>query len=409
MKIRSALIAIALAAGCGQGTPTAQEQLDELAAGATEVQAAAFGDPIPGLKPAELARFSDGQTQFQNVEGIEDGLGPVFNEASCVACHGAGLANAVGGTNGRKVTRFGRYDSAGNFDPMTELGGSLVQDHAIGIMCGSTPCFTPEVVPDSATVQTKRRTPPLFGLGLLEAVPDAEIKLIAAAQSLARPGIAGAVSIVTDMRNNKPAVGKLGWKAQVPSVFQFSGDAYLNEMGITNPMFPNENCPQGKCELLVNNPRPDLNDDGTDVQKFTDFMRMLAPPPRGPINGQVREGQGQAQAIGCLDCHVATLVTAGSDIAALSYKALHPFTDLLLHDMGSLGDGIAQGAGNGHQFRTAPLWGLRMQATMLHDGRATTFEQAIAAHDGQGAASRDKFAKLNAQQKAALLAFLGSL
>jgi len=208
----------------------------------------------------------------------------------------------------------------------------------------------------------------------------------------------------------QPALGKFGWKAQVPSLFVFSGDAYLNEMGITNPLFPDENCPQGKCDILRFNPALDTpNDDGTGVVRFNDFMTFLGPPPRGSRNLVTAIGNAVAAAIGCLDCHAQTLRTGPNAVAALDRVYYHPFSDFLLHDMGSLGDGITQNQATGRLMRTQPLWGLRTQAKLLHDGRATTIAQAILAHDGQGARSRERFRRLDPFSRFVLIAFLESL
>jgi CxxC motif-containing protein (DUF1111 family) len=217
------------------------------------------------------------------------------------------------------------------------------------------------------------------------------------------------VSVVTDLSTNRLAVGKFGWKAQVPSLFQFSGDAYLNEMGITNPQFPDENCPQGNCNLLKCNPVPALNDDGGDVTAFTDFMTFLAPPPRGPINDDVKNGEKTFDKIGCNGCHVDTLATGASASAALDHVTFHPYSDFLLHDMGSLGDGIQQNRATGRLMRTAPLWGLRAIQTLLHDGRTSDRTAAILAHDGQAKSSRDAFVALPSAQQSKVLAFLSSL
>ncbi len=372
--------------------------------GAVVLSAAAladFGDPLPGLSAEDAQRFEDGKTEFSAVEEVDEGLGPVFNEASCVACH-LGPGTAVGGTSQRLETRFGRTGLDGVFDPLARQGGSLLQDHAIAD-------FVPEVVPPEATVIASRRTTPLFGLGLVDATPDNTFLAIALIQAIFNPSIAGRPSIVTDPVTQRPALGKFGWKAQVPSLFVFSGDAYLNEIGITNPIFPDESCPQGDCTLLAGNPVPGLNDDGTGVERFNDFMTFLAPPPRGPQNFFTEYGNIVASVIGCLDCHVQTLQTGPNAVAALDQVAYHPFSDFLLHDMGSLGDGITQNGATGQQMRTQPLWGLRTQARMLHDGRATTLRQAILAHDGQGAASREAFQSLDFFDRIALLAFLRSL
>jgi len=359
-----------------------------------------FGEPVRGLTPAQQAAFQAGLDDFTSVESIvPDGLGPVFNEASCATCHSV---PAVGGGSTRIETRFGKLTN-GIFDPMTNRGGSLLQDHAI-------PGFTPEHVPTEfgATIQTGRRTTPLFGLGLVDAVPDGYFRLLEAIESLS-PGTAGKVHMVADPVHGGTSVGKFGWKAQVPNLHTFAGDAYLNEMGITNPLFPNESCPQGDCSLLAANPVPTLNDDGSGVQKFTDFMTMLAPPPRGPITADVLAGEVVFNIVGCAACHTSVLVTGNSDVAELRFKAFQPFSDFLLHDMGSLGDGIVQGNATGSQIRTSPLWGLRVETRLLHDGRATTIEQAILGHAGQGAAARNRFTALNAVDKARLMAFLNSL
>jgi len=372
--------------------------------GAVVLSAAAladFGDPLPGLSAGDAQRFEVGKTEFTAVEAVDEGLGPVFNEASCVSCH-LGPGAAVGGTNQRLETRFGRTGSDGTFDPLAGLGGSLLQDHAIAN-------FLPEVVPPEATVIASRRTTPLFGLGLVDATPDNTFLAIALIQAIFNPSTAGRPSIVTDPVTHKPALGKFGWKAQVPSLFVFSGDAYLNEMGVTNPIFPDESCPQGNCALLAGNPAPGLNDDGTGVERFNDFMTFLAPPPRGPRNFLTEYGNIVASVIGCLDCHAQTLQTGPHAVAALDHVTYHPFSDFLLHDMGSLGDGITQNRATGGLMRTQPLWGLRTQARMLHDGRATTIRQAILAHDGQGAASREAFQSLGFLDRSALIAFLQSL
>src|SRR5438128_934875 len=376
--------------------------------GAVLLSAAAvadFGDPLPGLAPDDADRFEAGKVEFSAAESVEEGLGPVFNEASCVACH-RGPGDAVGGTNQRLETRFGRYRTDGTFDPLTELGGSLLQDHGIGAFNGVE--FLGEVVPADA-VTAQRRTTPLFGLGMVDATATSTFLGLALIQAIFHPSTAGTPSVVTHPTTNRLALGKFGWKAQVPSLFVFSGDAYLNEMGITNPIFPDESCPGGDCSLLAANPAPGLNDDGEGVEKFNDFMTLLAPPRRGHRDFYTEYGNFVAASIGCLDCHTQTLRTASNAVAALDQVAYHPFSDFLLHDMGSLGAGITQNRATGKLMRTQPLWGLRTQERLLHDGRASTIEEAILAHDGQGRAARREFESLNAFDRFTLLAFLNSL
>lgn len=407
-----------LLAGCGGRSPgmsTAPEAdatvdtvntSSALPAATDLVGTTRLGGPLRGLDAAELARFSAGLADFEDVETIENGLGPVFNEAACVTCHTA----PTGGTMGRAETRFGRT-GAGGFDPLAELGGSLLQDHAIGPV--TTPAgshtFVPEVVPGSATVTARRITTPLFGLGLVDAVPDALLLALARLESHYAPATAGTPNLVTEIRTGATRVGRFGWKAQVPTLHQFAGDAYVNEMGITNPEFPTENAPQGDAAALAFNPAPGLNDDGDGVDNFSDFMTLLGAPPRGPRSVQTEIGAVVFRQIGCANCHTPTLVTGASPVRALSHKAFQPYSDFLLHDMGALGDGIVQGAATGSRMRTAPLWGLSARPTYLHDGRANTPEAAILAHAGQGNDARDRFTRLSTRSRVALLTFLHSL
>ncbi|HTO97332.1 MAG TPA: di-heme oxidoredictase family protein [Myxococcales bacterium] len=400
-------IGVVLVCGCGAKSPDqldAQENATEDVSEALVRAHTALGDPLPGLTKDELAAFNDGKESFQEVEGNADGLGPVFNENSCAACH----TGPTGGSNGRLETRFGRKNPDGSFDPLAALGGSLLQDHGIGDVPGHS--YPAEVVPAIANVVARRRTTALFGLGLVDATPDATFRALAARQARFTPEAAGKVAIVDNLVTGTKGVGKFGWKNGNPTLLQFSADAYLNEMGITSPIFPDENCPQGDCAALAFNPRPDLNDaDGADVQEFADFMTFLAPPLRGPLSLKSLIGEGVFTAIGCAVCHVPTLVTGRNAVRALDRVAYHPFSDFLLHDMGSLGDGIVQGAAGAREMRTAPLWGLRHATVLLHDGRAKTVRDAVLAHDGQGLRSRNRFANLDSRSRDALLAFLASL
>lgn len=376
-----------------------------------------FGDPLPGLSAADLGRFQAGKATFAEVEEVADGLGPVFNESSCATCH-----TALGGNTTRLETRFGTT-TLGMFDPLVNLGGSLRQDRGIGRgdtssglpnipACAVPFSFVAEVVPPQASIVALRRTIPLFGLGLVDALQDATLITLAANQANNTPATAGTVSLVPDpdQPSAPERVGKFGWKAQNPTLHAFAGDAYVNEMGITNPAFPNENCPQGDCSILVCNPEPAVNDPtGADVTAFTDFMTLLAPPPRGNLPPQDKEGEQALSRIGCADCHTPTLTSGPNPVAALANQTFHPYSDFLLHDMGNLGDGIQQNHATGTLMRTAPLWGVRIQATLMHDGRATTLTDAILAHAGQGATASANFVGLNQTQKGRLLAFLGSL
>ena len=367
--------------------------------------AVAVGTPLPNLTPSELAAFNDGRDDFTEVETVAEGLGPVFNGRSCAECHNIG---ATGGAGTQTVTRFGARNG-NTFDPLASLGGSLIQVNGIGPADGSTHAFSGETVPPSANVTAHRRTTSLFGLGFVDATADSDFFAMAQLQSARRGGVSGRVPLVDNIAAGMKTAGKFGWKGQNPTLFQFAADAYLNEMGITNPQFPNENCPNGNCAELAFNPAPSINDTGDGVQALADFMTILAAPPRATVSRDANDGEGIFNRIGCSDCHVANLHTGSSSIAALDHKTYHPYSDFLLHDMGSLGDGIVQADAGAQEMRTAPLWGLRFLNAYLHDGRATTFDDAILAHDGEARASRNQFAGLDARSKAKLREFLKSL
>ncbi|MCU1230717.1 MAG: hypothetical protein JWO97_3601 [Acidobacteria bacterium] len=367
---------------------------------------ATAGDAIQGLTASEAATFEAGLEEFSGVEDIADGLGPVFNGRSCGECHDAPAVG--GGSSLHLVTRIGTRAN-GTFDPLTNLGGSLMQDHALGPADGSTHQFRAETAPALATIVVHRRTTPLFGLGLIDATPDSDFVALAQQQRARNDGTAGRAPLVDNIRAGMKTIGKFGWKGQVPTLLQFAGDAYLNEMGITNPLFPNENCPNGDCSELAYNPMPGMNDGEDGIRSLAEYMSMLAPPPRAANTRDTTDGEATFERIGCTSCHVATLHSGTSSIAALSRQAYHPYSDFLLHDVGSLGDGIEQGDANGREMRTAPLWGLRFLTSYLHDGRAATLDGAIIAHEGQARAARDRYNALNRNEKDKLLTFLRSL
>jgi CxxC motif-containing protein (DUF1111 family) len=362
-----------------------------------------LGDPLPDLTREQLQAFIDGLGEFEAVEDAEGGLGPIFNNTSCAICHSV---PAIGGSSATLVTRFGRIEG-GHFDPLTALGGSLLQSQAIdpGIL---------EKVPDDATIVVRRQSTPLFGAGLVEAIPDEAIQALARRQK--PDGILGRTALVEDVATGKTRVGRFGWKAQQATLLSFAGDAYLNEMGVTSRLFPAENAPNGDQERLaqfdhVADPE-DVVDPATgkgDIDFAADFMRFLAPPPLPRVTGSIQTGFNTFVRLGCAECHVPTLFTGPNKIRALDRKPVTLFSDLLLHDMGSLNDGISQADALGNEMKTAPLWGLKHSAPYLHDGRAPTIIDAIRGHDGEGAPARDRFDKLTANQQKQLLDFLNEL
>ena len=366
-------------------------------------RSAHFGDPLPGLTTNQLADFADGQEDFQEPDTPESGLGPIFNNVSCVACHSM---PAVGGGSPTNETRFGRMVN-GHFDPLTELGGSLLQQFAID------PAYQ-EVIPPEANVIALRQTTPLFGLGLVESIPDSAI--VQNCNRLKPDGVKGRVAWVTDVVSGQMRVGRFGWKCQQATLLAFSGDAYLNEVGITSRFFPHDNAPNGNQALLalgdlVADPEDQI-DPATgkaDIDHFADFMRYLAPPPQLPLTRSASSGQTLFGQIGCAVCHTPTMYTGTNAIPALDRKPVRLYSDLLLHDMGSLGDGIAQSAAAPREMRTAPLWGLRASAPYLHDGRAATVDEAIRGHDGEAQAARGRYLRLSPAQRQQLADFLNSL
>jgi CxxC motif-containing protein (DUF1111 family) len=363
-----------------------------------------FGDPLPGLTPDLLARFQAGKALFDHEFDPAGGLGPVFNDTSCTNCHNQG---GDGGGSDRLETRYGRLTN-GVFDQLTQFDGQLLHERGIGTFNGVD--FVGEVVPAEANVVARRRTTPLFGLGLVDAVPDETLQEIAQFQQFLTPETAGRANVVTDVFSGQPRVGRFGWKCQIGTVLTFTGNAFLNEMGVTTPFFPHENCPQGDCALLAANPaRSNPNDTTETVTQIADHTIFLAPPPPRAQTREARAGANEFARIGCADCHIPTLQTGPNSIAALDSVVFFPYSDFLLHDMGALGNGIVQSGASGREMRTAPLWGVRVRTSFLHDGRAATLQDAILAHDGQGRTARDRFAGLNERRKGRILEFLNSL
>jgi CxxC motif-containing protein (DUF1111 family) len=222
-------------------------------------------------------------------------------------------------------------------------------------------------------------------------------------------------------------VGRFGWKAQEATVLSFAGDAYLNEMGITNRFFTTDLAPDGNQAALLaaepagitpttlqdlptnpNAPEGPTNKD--DIARFTDFMELLGPPPTVPLTAQAQEGKELFAQINCVACHKPTMTTGSSAVSpALAFKPVNLFSDLLLHNMGTLGDGITQAAARPNEMRTAPLWGLRARGPYLHDGRASTIQEAILLHAGEATTIRNRFAGLSSVQQQEIIAFLNSI
>jgi len=374
-----------------------------------------MGEPLAGLSVPEIALFMAGKAQFVRIPTIEEGRGPLLNQNSCGSCHN----NPVGGTGSIMVTRFGLFDEkGGGFDPLEDYGGSLLQSQSISEGCAET-------IPDVANVIAQRVTTSSLGLGLIEAIPDSAILANANPGGAGISGKAHMVAAAEDPPNSPLRVGRFGWKAQVATVLTFSGDAAVNEMGITNRLFPDENDPNGifpptlaACDTVAD---PEDHADGEGfhfIDRLTHFQRYLAAPPQTPKSGMT--GETLFNSVGCNSCHVTSFTTADTVglEPAIRNKVIKPYSDFLLHDMGLLGDGIWQGDAEGREMRTPPLWGLSRRDPLLHDGRvagntfAARITGAIAQHNvfgSEAAPSAVAYNALNATQKSQVIAFLASL
>lgn len=367
---------------------------------------AGAGGPLAGITPREFAEFRLGLDDFLEVETPEEGLGPAFNGASCAVCH---HTPAVGGVSAVLEVRAGSFDAGGVFRGLDETGETLV--HLFSI---PTHGCQPQI-PDSATILARRAPIPLFGAGLVEAIPDSALLALADPDDRNRDGVSGRPGIVRDPETGQLRVGRFGWKSQHATLLAFGADAYRNEMGITNDVFPNElavgvsAAAMAACDPI---PDPeDLPDPRTrrrGIDNFASFMRFLAPIAAEPATPETRDGERIFGLIGCAACHVPVLHTGPSDNPLFDRRPVPAFSDFLLHDVGT-GDGIVQAGALATEIRTPALWGLRTRRPFLHDGRAATIADAIAAHAREAEAARRGFAQLSPADREKLLAFLRSL
>ncbi len=362
------------------------------------------GDPIQGITVEEFELFRIGIEDFLEVEDAAEGLGPVYNGTSCAQCHSLG---GVGGAGLVTEIRVGRRLADGSFEAFP--GGTGFQMFSIPTH-GAQPH-----IPVEANVVAFRKALPLFGAGLIEAVPDSVFMAMQDPDDLDGDGIRGRAARVFDRNSGEVRMGRFGWKAQQSNLITFGAEAYRDEMGITSALFPKEACPFGTCEAvalsdLVPDPEdaPERSTGLRGIYNFDNFMKFLGPPPRGEITSQVVAGEEIFHQVGCAACHTPILTTGPSNSSSLNNKRFAPYADFLLHDIGT-GDGIAQADAAPEEIRTAPLWGARFRAPFLHDGRAPNLEAAIRAHAGEAGSSRENVEALTRAELDLLLAFLGSL
>jgi CxxC motif-containing protein (DUF1111 family) len=364
-----------------------------------------LGLPLSGITPVEFQEFRLGLDDFLEVEASEEGLGPAFNGTSCAVCHNI---PTIGGAGTMAELRAGRRNASGEFETLDASGDTLFHMFSVpGHGCQP-------VLPADTNVFARRVPIPLFGAGLVEAIPDQTLLALEDPQDRNGDGVSGRAGLIVDVESGERRVGRFGWKAQHATLITFGADAYRNEMGITNDLFPQESAfgvtPE---QMRLCDPFPDPEDfrdprtRRRGIDNFASFMRFLAPAGRGDVNDQVRAGEQIFAAIGCTACHVPTLETGPNANPLFDRKTAALFSDLLLHDVGT-GDGIKQGAAEPDEIRTPALWGLRFRRPLLHDGTAT-LQEAILKHAREAELARRGFERLSEADRAALLAFLGSL
>lgn len=362
--------------------------------------------PVEGLSYEENRRFLAGDVAFNDeVFTSQTGLGSIFVATSCGSCHaGDGKGHPF-----TTLTRFGQVDSTGNL--FLHLGGPQLQNRSL-------PGYKPEQIPAGATFS--KFTPPAnTGLGFLELVSDADILAMADPNDANADGISGVPnyeylpSFIIPFQNAIPRNGKyihrFGKKAAAYNLLHQTVNAYNQDIGITSTFQP-------KDVYTGLNIDPEVSD--VTVHNVVFYLQTLkAPIQRNQNDPEVLQGKSLFIQTGCESCHKQTLKTGFSTIAALSNKTFHPYTDLLLHDMGSgLDDGYTEGNAKTSEWRTPPLWGLGLspnsqggQYFLLHDGRAKTIEEAIQLHGGEAQQSKEKFQQLSVQERNNLVKFLKSL
>lgn len=403
-------------------TPACQDFLLPKAPSAESV----LEGPLDALTLEQRAAFMRGDTEFSRVFSELDGLGPIFIAQSCESCHaGDGKGHPL-----FNITRFGRWDGS-QFNPMSSEGGPQLQQRAIRTYLG-------EVIPSSVTAVSRFTPPAVSGLGLLEAVDDADIIALADPNDRDGDGVSGRVHWVdsTELISasiaysaglapnakrhtavNGQYVGRFGKKGRVVTLLQQTVQAYIEDMGVTSDLLPHD---------IINTQVGTLaHDDVVDpevpfsiVSRVAFYLRTLRQPPRrGMAETEVKAGEALFVSSGCAKCHTMEMRTGTSDIAALNKVTFAPFTDLLLHDMGGdLDDRYTEGHALSAEWRTAPLWGVGLAeasqggaAYYLHDGRARSLRAAIGLHGGEGSRSRAAFHALGASQQEQLLRYLRSL
>jgi CxxC motif-containing protein (DUF1111 family) len=368
-----------------------------------------FESPLDGMSHDLNAVFALGDENFERAFTVGEGLGPIFNNVGCESCHPAD-------GRGAPELGFSRFSRQG--DPATDLGGPQHQDKAI-------PGVPLEAVPVGVE-RTFRMPPSVFGVGMIEALPVETILSRADPEDRDGDGISGRPNMVSvpgfvpeSHVGGGPGLqlGRFSRKAQVSSLLQQVAEAYQQDIGITNDFIPVENPHPQAGGVALGDQVADPEISAATVLQTVMYVRQLKPPARGSITPEIERGETLFSEIGCASCHVPSMRTGPSSIPQLSGIDVHLYSDLLLHDMGpELADYRPDGDATGQEWRTTPLWGLRLaevflngEAFYLHDGRTSDLGEAILLHSGEAQAARDGFAGLRGEDQRAVLAFLKSL
>jgi CxxC motif-containing protein (DUF1111 family) len=399
----------------------------------------AAGGALPGLGADEKAFFDAAKVVFMEIDTVPGGLGPRFNLDSCAGCHAFPAVGGSSPTPNPQVTVATAPNVVPSFiskkGPVREARFVHNRDgtpdggvHDLFVITGRADApgcniQQPEFARELANNNVVFRIPtPLFGLGLVENIPDNYLQDALAADTALKQslGISGSFN----RSGNDGTITRFGWKAQNKSLLVFAGEAYNVEQGVTNELFPNKRETEPSC--LYNGLPEDAtkltpkitsgssaSDYASDVVNFAGFMRFLAPPTPAPDTTSTVRGSKVFQNIGCHLCHIMQQTTGRSGYTSQNNVTFFPFSDFALHDMGKgLADGVSQGNANGREFRTAPLWGVGQRIFFLHDGRTSDLYQAIMDHASDGSEANaviSNFRLLSPTDKQDMLNFLRSL
>lgn len=446
-SLAAALLIVSVS--CSSGSPDLLQPLSG-GEGTTEADDRnAFDNSARNLSNEQRRKFEVGDSFFtQNwvtapaSTDQRDGLGPLFNAQACSSCH---LHDGRGDADGPEPGLLFRLSVPDGGSAAHEpTYGDQVQDRSIlgvdpeasvrrlyveveGEFDDGTPYTLRNPVHEledfsygdiSVDVMVSPRlAPPVFGVGLLEAIPEERILSLADPDDADGDGISGRPNYVVEQSTGETALGRFGWKANVSSVEEQVATAFLGDLGITSTLFPYENCEvtQIDCAASINGGSPEISDERLDDVAF--YNRTLAVPARRNLDSSsVVAGARLFDTLDCGSCHTPWHETGVHEIDALVDQVIYPFTDLLIHDMGAeLGDGRPDGEASGTEWRTPPLWGIGLTETVnghvnfLHDGRARSLEEAILWHGGEAERSRKGFTGLDSEQRQQLIDFLESL